>query len=104
MDGIIVGSKQRLHNQLLIGMWSNISRDPPPSEVAPFVLATNKAANALGGSGRGRGSGGEGGDVKIEARLKVEVMALAGRDRRRIKEVPDVRLVLLSKIYVPVAD
>ncbi|KAI5807446.1 transcriptional regulator of RNA polII, SAGA, subunit-domain-containing protein [Peziza echinospora] len=92
IDPIIVGPKQRLHNQLLLGMYQNSYRETPPAEVAPWVLATNKATNALGGASRGGrgGAAGEGGDAKVEARVKVEVMALAGRDRRRIKEVPDI--------------
>ncbi|KAF8468902.1 transcriptional regulator of RNA polII, SAGA, subunit-domain-containing protein [Kalaharituber pfeilii] len=91
IDPVITGPKQRLHNQLLLGMYYNAFRDPPPHDVAPWALASNKSTSALGpgGSRSGRNLNSEGADAKVDARLKVEVMALAPRDRRRIKEVPE---------------
>lgn len=73
-----------LHNQLITCLYANIQRDAPPSEVAPWVVATDKptAASKAGGAA--------GANDKAEERLKREVMGLHARDRRRIKSLkPD---------------
>lgn len=87
IDSYIQGPKVRLHNQLILGMLYNSMRDPPPLEIAPWVSSTNKPSALAGAGGPGKGNA----DAH-EARLKVEVMALAGRDRRRIKEIAEVRI------------
>ncbi|KAF8459391.1 transcriptional regulator of RNA polII, SAGA, subunit-domain-containing protein [Terfezia claveryi] len=91
IDPIITGPKQRQHNQLLMGILTNAtSRDAPPHEIAPYVLATNRASTTLSRGLRGGLSNPtDSGDSRVEARLKTEVMSLARRDRRRIKEVPE---------------
>lgn len=68
-----------LHNTLIACLFANIQRDPPGSEVAPWVVATDKptAASKTGGA--------VGANDKAEERLKREVMAIHARDRRRIK-------------------
>lgn len=70
----------QLHNQLVSCIYTNIIRDAPSSDVAPWVVATDKpsaakASNAIGASD------------KAEERLKREIMALAPKDRRRVKQV-----------------
>ena len=74
-----------------MGILTNASsRDPPPHEIAPYVLATNRASTTLSRGLRGGLSNPtDSGDARVEARLKTEVMSLAPRDRRRIKEVPE---------------
>ena len=74
----IKGPTIRMHNQLLLAMYGNSSRDLPPTDVAAWVSATDKPS-AL--------SKMPAGDVN-EKRLKKEVMAISARERRRIKEVP----------------
>ncbi|QIW95552.1 hypothetical protein AMS68_001070 [Peltaster fructicola] len=76
----------QLHNQLVICLYANISRDQPPSEVAPWVVATDKPSTA-------KNAGTIGASDKAEERLKREIMALHARDRRRIKSLkPDTML------------
>ena len=69
-----------LHNQLIAGIHGNVSRDPPEPGVAPWVSANDKPTVL---------SKPVSGDA-AEQRLKTEVMQLPARDRRRLKEVPDV--------------
>ncbi|EME81098.1 uncharacterized protein MYCFIDRAFT_197912 [Pseudocercospora fijiensis CIRAD86] len=73
-----------LHNQLLTAIYANTLRDPPPTEVAPWVVATDKptstSKNAAGGSGA---------NDKAEERLKKEIMTIGPRDRARIKGLKD---------------
>ena len=69
-----------LHNQLIAGIYGNVSRDPPEPGVAPWVSANDKPTVL---------SKPVSGDA-AEQRLKTEVMRLPARDRRRLKEVPDV--------------
>ena len=71
---------EHLHNQLIAGIYGNVSRDPPEPGVAPWVSANDKPAVL---------SKPVSGDA-AEQRLKTEVMRLPARDRRRLKEVPDV--------------
>lgn len=74
-----------------MGIYTNASsREPPPHEIAPYVLATNRASTTLSRGLRGAAKDpNDSGDARVEARLKIEVMALAPRDRRRIKEISD---------------
>lgn len=72
-------STLHLHNTLIACLYANIQRDPPPSEVAPWVVATDKPTSAS------KTAGAIGANDKAEERLKREVMALHARDRRRIK-------------------
>ncbi|KAK5168977.1 uncharacterized protein LTR77_006286 [Saxophila tyrrhenica] len=73
----------QLHNTLLASIYANTLRDPPPTEVAPWVVATDKPTSASKTSGAG------GVNDKAEERLKKEVMAIHPRDRRRIKTLKD---------------
>ncbi|KAF2237346.1 hypothetical protein EV356DRAFT_539247 [Viridothelium virens] len=69
----------RLHNQLLIGLYANLSRDPPESSgPAPFVSANDHPSTTLP-------KGGTSGSDATEARIKSEVMHLQARERHRIK-------------------
>ena len=71
---------ERLHNQLISAIHGNITRDLPEPGVAPWVSANDKPTVL---------SKPVVGDA-AEQRLKTEVMQLPARDRRRLKEVPNV--------------
>jgi len=71
---------EHLHNQLIAGIYGNVNRDPPEPGVAPWVSANDKPTVL---------SKPVSGDA-AEQRLKTEVMQLPARERRRVKEVPDV--------------
>lgn len=71
----------QLHNQLITCLYANLSRDPPPAEVAPWVVATDKP------SATAKNASAIGANDKAEERLKREVMALHARDRRRVKTI-----------------
>ncbi|KAF1817756.1 uncharacterized protein K489DRAFT_308314, partial [Dissoconium aciculare CBS 342.82] len=73
-------SPLHLHNAFLIALYANSMRDPPPNEVAPWVVATDKPSNAAKNAGAVSGI-----NDQVEERLKREVMALHKRDRKRIK-------------------
>lgn len=79
-----------MHNQLLAGIYANVTREIQPQTVAPWVSANDKPTAA--------GSKPITGDA-AEQRIKAEVMALHSRDRRRIKDLSlnDVRYVLITK-------
>ncbi len=69
-----------LHNQFICAILGNVLRDLPEQGVAPWVSANDKPmvlSKPVSGNA-------------AEQRLKTEVMQLPARDRRRIKEVPDV--------------
>ena len=71
---------EHLHNQLIAGIFANVTRDLPEPGVAPWVSANDKPtvlAKPISGDA-------------AEQRLKTEIMRLPARDRRRLKEVPDV--------------
>ena len=71
---------EHLHNQLIAGIFANVGRDLPEPGVAPWVSANDKPtvlAKPVSGDA-------------AEQRLKTEIMRLPARDRRRLKEVPDV--------------
>lgn len=88
-------STLQLHNTLVACLAANLLRDPPPTEIAPWVVATDKPATTAKAAGASSGAGGPG--DKSEERLKKETMALHARDRRRIKTTKDgVRLVETS--------
>jgi transcriptional coactivator HFI1/ADA1 len=72
---------EHLHNQLIAGIYGNVNRDCPEPGVAPWVSANDKPTVL---------SKPVSGDA-AEQRLKMEVMQLQARERRRVKEVPDVR-------------
>ena len=71
---------EHLHNQLVAGIFANVGRDLPEPGVAPWVSANDKPT-VLAKPVSGDAS---------EQRLKTEIMRLPARDRRRLKEVPDV--------------
>ena len=76
-------STLHLHNALLTALYANTLRDPPPTDVAPWVVATDKPTTASKNAGAG------GANDITEERLKKEVMAIHARDRRRIKTVKE---------------
>jgi hypothetical protein len=64
----------------MCAIFGNVLRDLPEQGVAPWVSANDKPmvlSKPVSGNA-------------AEQRLKTEVMHLPARDRRRIKEVPDV--------------
>ena len=73
---------EHLHNQLIMGIWFNVGRDPPEPGVASFV-STNDKPVVLSKPVSGDAA---------EQRLKAEVMQLPARDRRRLKDVQEVFL------------
>lgn len=73
-------SKEHLHNQLISAIYGNVTRDLPDQAVASWVSANDKPTNV---------SKPVTGDV-AEQRLKMEVMCLPPRDRRRLKDIPEV--------------
>ena len=88
---------EHLHNQLIAGILANAGREPPEPGVAPFVSANDKpvvVAKPVSGDA-------------AEQRLKTEVMQLPARDRRRLKDVPEVSTPARRNQYretSPVAD
>jgi transcriptional coactivator HFI1/ADA1 len=92
IDGFLVtpaGEIEHLHNQLISGIYANLTRECPELGVATWVSANDKPAV-------GAGSKPVSGDA-AEQRLKVEVMQLPSRDRRRLKDLAqnDVSFVSL---------
>ena len=78
---------EHLHNQLIAAIFGNVNRDPPEPGLAPWVSANDKPvvlSKPISGDA-------------AEQRLKTEVMQMPARDRRRLKEVPDVRISPLRK-------
>ena len=80
---------ENVHNQLIAGIYANIARELPEAGVAPWVSANDKPSVV---------SKPISGDA-VEQRLKTEVMQLPARDRRRLKEAPEV-----DRIDVPLHD
>ena len=72
-------STLNLHNTLLAAIYANTLRDPPPSEVAPWVVATDKPTSTA------KNASSTGTNDKTEERLRKEVMGIHARDRKRIK-------------------
>lgn len=80
---------EHLHNQLIAGIFANVGRDLPEPGVAPWVSANDKPtvlAKPVSGDA-------------AEQRLKTEIMRLPARDRRRLKEVPDVSSLIPLKTF-----
>lgn len=77
IESFIKGPAIRMHNQLLMGMYGNATRDHPPTDVAAWVSASDKPSVLTKMPV---------GDLN-EKRLKQEVMAISARERRRIKEI-----------------
>ncbi|KAG8532562.1 uncharacterized protein KY384_002439 [Bacidia gigantensis] len=71
---------EHLHNSLITALYANAYREPPEPGVAPWVAANDKPS-VVGGGAAGKGND------KVEERLRREVMALPGRDRKRLKAV-----------------
>ncbi|KAK4497727.1 hypothetical protein PRZ48_010380 [Zasmidium cellare] len=78
-------STLHLHNTLLAALYANSIRDPPPTDVAPWVVATDKPASTSKSAGAGAVT-----NDKFEERQKNEVMGMAPRDRKRIKGLKEV--------------
>ncbi|KAK5124434.1 hypothetical protein LTR85_001651 [Meristemomyces frigidus] len=76
-------STLHLHNTLIAALCANLLRDPPPTDVAPWVVATDKPTTAA------KNAGASGANDKAEERLKREIMSLHPRDRRRIKTLKE---------------
>jgi transcriptional coactivator HFI1/ADA1 len=76
-------SKEALHNQLILAIFSNAQRDPPDQPgVASWVAANDKpTATAKPVTGDA-----------AEQRLKSEIMQLPPRERRRIRKLEAVRM------------
>ncbi len=73
---------KHLHNRMIATLLYNCSRDLPDQPVAPWVTAENKPANASKPMLPDAADQG----------LKAEVMLLPLRDRRRLKEMAEVRV------------
>ena len=82
IDHFIAGDPSilHLHNQFICALLGNATRDLPEQGVAPWVSANDKPV-VLSKPVSGNAA---------EQRLKTEVMQLPARDRRRLKEIPDV--------------
>lgn len=91
------GELERLHNQLVAGIFCNVTREPPEgyenAKIAPWVSANDKPTT-------GAGSKPVSGDA-AEQRLKLEVMQLPSRDRRRLKDLKenDVRMYWMMRDF-----
>lgn len=78
---IAESATENIHNQLIAAIYGNLVRDLPDQGVAPWVSANEKPmvlSKPISGDA-------------AEQRLKTEVMQLPARERRRLKEIPDVR-------------
>lgn len=73
-------AREHLHNQLVAAIYANTTRDPPEPGVASWVSANDKP------SATSKPSSGD----AAELRLKTEVKELQGRERKRLKAIPDV--------------
>lgn len=89
----ISGEIEHLHNQLIAGIYGNVTREMPDHGVATWVSANDKPTT-------GAGSKPVSGDA-AEQRLKTEVMQLPSRDRRRIKDLShnEVSRIIRSSIF-----
>lgn len=72
-------AREHLHNQLAAAIYANTTRDPPEPGVASWVSANDKP------SATSKPSSGD----AAELRLKTEVKELQGRERKRLKAIPD---------------
>jgi transcriptional coactivator HFI1/ADA1 len=86
-----------LHNQFLAGIYTNTHREPPETDIAPFVSSQIKQAAAATASKPPTGDA-------AEQQLKAEIMALPARERHRLKQLadqgqlPDEFLTLMKSI------
>ncbi|KAK6542975.1 transcriptional coactivator hfi1/ADA1 [Orbilia ellipsospora] len=71
---------QRLHNQFFLAVHVNATREAPEGDVATWVSHQGKTSSAPKTAT---------GDA-YERRLKKEIMAIPARDRRRMKEIPEL--------------
>ncbi len=87
------GDREHLHNQLLAAIYGNVTREMPDLGLAPWVSANDKPSSGVGSKQTS-------GDA-AERRLKGEVMQLAPRDRRRLKDLVhnDVRLPAKDAVH-----
>ncbi|KAK7512903.1 transcriptional regulator of RNA polII, SAGA, subunit-domain-containing protein [Phyllosticta citriasiana] len=81
IDWLIVNdpNREHLHNQLVAAIYANTQRDPPEPGVASWVSANDKP------SATSKPSSGD----AAELRLKTEVKELPGRERKRLKAIPE---------------
>lgn len=93
VDSLIKASPEtlHLHNSLITAIYANAYRESPEPGVAPWVSANDKPTGSIGGGGVTKG-----GD-KVEERLRREVMGLPARDRKRLKEIGEVRTFSFRK-------
>jgi transcriptional coactivator HFI1/ADA1 len=70
-----------LHNQFMAGIYSNSMREPPDTEIAPFVSSHDKPLASTAGKPIS-------GDA-AEQQLKSEIMALPARERHRLKQLAE---------------
>ncbi|KAB2579992.1 hypothetical protein BFW01_g5496 [Lasiodiplodia theobromae] len=75
----IDAAREHQHNQLVAAIYANTTRDPPEPGVASWVSANDKP------SATSKPSSGD----AAELRLKTEVKELQGRERKRLKAIPD---------------
>jgi transcriptional coactivator HFI1/ADA1 len=87
------GDIEHLHNQLVAAIYGNVTREMPDHGVANWVSANDKPTT-------GAGSKPVSGDA-AEQRLKTEVMQLPSRDRRRLKDLSQNEVWLLSEQASP---
>lgn len=73
------GEKDHLHNQIILALFGNVTREMPDQGIAPWVSANDKPMAPAP-------SKPVSGDA-AERRLKGDVMQLPARDRRRIKDL-----------------
>jgi transcriptional coactivator HFI1/ADA1 len=90
------GETEHLHNQLIVGIYCNVTRDMPDTGVASWVSANDKPTT-------GAGSKPVTGDA-AEQRLKTEVMQLPSRDRRRLKDLSQNEVRGLTFAQVDLQD
>ncbi|KAF2088534.1 hypothetical protein K490DRAFT_19029, partial [Saccharata proteae CBS 121410] len=72
--------REHLHNQLICAIYANCFREPPEPGVASWVSANDKPSAAAKP---------DSGDAAA-LRLKTEVKELQGRERKRLKAIPEV--------------
>ena len=84
---------EHLHNQFMTALYGNVSRDPPEPGVAAWVSSNDKPVAV---------SKPVTGDA-AEQRLKTEVKQLPAKDRRRLKAIPEVSVLLLCCLNMNVA-
>ncbi|KAJ6260592.1 hypothetical protein Dda_4818 [Drechslerella dactyloides] len=84
---------QRLHNQFFLSVTANATREAPEGDVATWVSHQGKTSSVPKTAS---------GDA-YERRLKKEIMAIPARDRRRMKEIPEVPIPPPPLLPLPLA-